>query len=361
MSQEEDSAEKEYEPTERKLQEARKRGEVPKSNELHVAAAYGGLLIAGFGVGSAAFASFGTAGMVLLDQADTLAPMFLDGHTGPVAGILGEVLLATAPWFIIPMIMVLAAVFAQQAMVFAPEKLEPKLSRISPISIAKQKFGGDGLFEFAKSAAKLVVISILLGVFLVVRLPEILETIYFEPGLVTVRLMELIAEFLFIVLIFALAVGAVDFFYQRASHMRKNRMTRKEMMDEMKNSEGDPHMKAQRRQRAQEIAMNKMLTDVPSADVVIVNPTHYAVALKWNRASGGAPICVAKGVDEIAARIREKAMEAGVPIHSDPPTARALYGAIEIGREIWPEHYKAVAAAIRFAEKMRARARTRMW
>jgi flagellar biosynthetic protein FlhB len=361
MAEEEDSAEKEYEPTERKLQKARERGEVPKSTELTVAAAYGGVLIAGFGVGAAAFGAFGTSAMVLLDQADTLAPLFLGGHTGPVAGLLGEVLIAIAPWFVIPFLLVLATVFAQQAMVFAPEKIQPKLSRISPIATAKQKFGADGLFEFAKSSGKLIVISAILGIFLMSRLHEILETIYFTPGMIAVRLMELIAEFLFIVLVLAVVIGCVDFFYQRASHIRKNRMSRKEMMDEMKSSEGDPHMKAQRRQRAYDIATNRMLNDVPKADVVIVNPTHYAVALKWNRASGRAPICVAKGVDEIAARIREKAMEAGVPIHSDPPTARALHAAIDIGREIWPEHYRAVAAAIRFAEKMRARARSRMW
>ena len=112
MAEEEDSAEKEYEPTERKLQKARERGEVPKSTELTVAAAYGGVLIAGFGVGAAAFGAFGTSAMVLLDQADTLAPLFLGGHTGPVAGLLGEVLIAIAPWFVIPFLLVLATVFA---------------------------------------------------------------------------------------------------------------------------------------------------------------------------------------------------------------------------------------------------------
>lgn len=358
---EEDSAEKEHDPTERKLEEARKRGEIPKSTELTVAAAYGGILLTGLGLGATAFGAFGTSAMVLLDQADSLAPLFLAGHTGPVAGLLGAVLVSVAPWFVVPMLAVIATLVAQQALVFAPEKLEPKLSRISPLSNAKQKFGREGLFEFAKSAVKLVVISVILGVFMVGRLPDMLETIYFGPGLVAVRLLDLIAEFLFIVLLIALVIGGVDYLWQRAQHIRRNRMSRKEILDEMKNSEGDPHVKAQRRQRGYEIAMNRMLAEVPKADVVIVNPTHYAVALKWNRASGRAPICVAKGVDEVAARIREKAMESGVPIHSDPPTARALHAAIDVGREIWPEHYRAVAAAIRFAEKMRSRARRRIW
>jgi flagellar biosynthetic protein FlhB len=137
-------------------------------------------------------------------------------------------------------------------------------------------------------------------------------------------------------------------------------MSRKELMDETKDSEGDPVMKQQRRQRAYDIATNRMMADVPKADVVIVNPRHYAVALRWDRTAGGAPVCVAKGVDEVALRIRTVAMEAGVPIRQDPPTARALHASVEIGAEIRPEHYRPVAAAIRFAEAVRKRAR-RKW
>jgi flagellar biosynthetic protein FlhB len=128
-------------------------------------------------------------------------------------------------------------------------------------------------------------------------------------------------------------------------------------MDEFKESEGDPHFKAARRQRAQEVATNRMLVDVARADVVVVNPTHYAVALRWDRGKGGAPVCVAKGVDEIARAIRERAAEHGIPIHSDPPTARAMFASVELGQEIRAEHFRAVAAAIRFADAMRRKAR----
>jgi flagellar biosynthetic protein FlhB len=143
--------------------------------------------------------------------------------------------------------------------------------------------------------------------------------------------------------------------WQRAQHLRRNRMSRQEMVDENKDQEGDPHVKMQRRQRGQEIATNRMLQDVAKADVVVVNPTHYAVALRWNRKGRGAPICVAKGFDEVAARIREKAALAGVPLHSDPATARAIHASVQIGQPILPDHYRAVAAAIRFAEAMRKR------
>lgn len=157
----------------------------------------------------------------------------------------------------------------------------------------------------------------------------------------------------------AVTVAGVDLVWQRFDHARKLRMSFQDMKQEAKSSEGDPYIKAQRRQRGQAIATNRMLLDVPTADVVIVNPTHYAVALKWSRARGSAPVCVAKGEDEIALKIREIAATAGIPVHADPPTARALHATVELGREITPEHYRAVAAAVRFADRMRRAARGR--
>jgi flagellar biosynthetic protein FlhB len=127
-------------------------------------------------------------------------------------------------------------------------------------------------------------------------------------------------------------------------------MTREEVKDEQKKSEGDPLMKSQRRARAREIANSTMLADVKTASVVIVNPTHYAVALSWDRETGAAPVCVAKGVDHLAFAIREAAREADVIIHSDPPTARAIHATVEIGGTIKPEHYAAVASAIHLAQ-----------
>ena len=251
----------------------------------------------------------------------------------------------------------LVAVIAQRAFVVAPDKLQPKLSRISPISNAKNKFGRTGLFEFFKSFVKLVIYSLVLGLFLYWQLDELIAVVSMGPLAVLRLLSQLAIEFLAIVLVIAGSIGALDLIFQHQEHTRKNRMSRKELTDETKQAEGDPHMKQQRRQKAYDIAMNTSLADVPEADVVIVNPTHYAVALKWSRAPGSAPECVAKGVDEIAARIREIAAEAAVPIHRDPATARALFATVEIGEEIRPEHYKAVAAAIRFAETIRSKAR----
>lgn len=359
MSDDDGAVEKEHEATPHKLDEARRKGEVVKSAELAVAAGYAGLWAAALLPGSAGFVDFATRAMVLIDQSDSLAPLILAGGSSAMGGILGGFVVSILPWFAVPAALVLGVLFAQRAIVFAPDKLMPKLSRISPLSNAKQKFGREGLFEFAKSAVKLIVVSVLLGFFLAARLPAMLAALYLDPAPISALLMQMIGEFLLLVLGIALVIGGIDYLWQRSQFLRRNRMSRQELLDEMKQSEGDPYMKQTRRQRAYDIATNRMLSDVPKADVVIVNPTHYAVALKWNRASGRAPICVAKGTDGVAARIREAAATAGVPLHSDPPTARALHAVVEIGREIRPEHYRAVAAAIRFAEAMRQRARAR--
>ena len=188
---------------------------------------------------------------------------------------------------------------------------------------------------------------------------DLFATMSLTPAQGLALMLGLVFQFLLIVFCVSLVFGAVDYLWQVLRHRARNRMSRQEMVEEHKEAEGDPHFKQHRRQRGQEIALNRMLRDVETADVVVVNPMHYAVALKWNRARRQAPVCVAKGVDEAAAAIRARAAEHGVPIHRDPPTARAIYAAVRLGEPVRPDHYRAVAAAIRFAEAMRRRAKGR--
>ncbi|MDP5220020.1 flagellar type III secretion system protein FlhB [Ruegeria sp. 2205SS24-7] len=361
MSGPEDGEDKSFEPTPRKLQKAREKGELARSADLNIAAVYGGFILTLFVFGASMVDQAGTAMSVLLGQSDQLSQMIFDGPAqAPVGGVLSTVTVAILPLFLVPAAAVILSVVAQQAFVVAPAKIKPKLSKISLISNAKNKYGRSGLFEFAKSFLKLVTYGLCLALFLKADLNAILTSGAAGARPAVVVMMATVLQFLMIVFVIALAIGSIDFLWQRAEHLRKNRMTRKEFTDEMKESDGDPHMKNSRRQRGQEIAMNQMIQDVPDADVVIVNPTHFAVALKWSRLPGSAPICVAKGVDEIAAVIRETAISSGVPIHSDPPAARSLHASVEIGQEIDAAHYQAVAAAIRFAEKMRKKARGRV-
>ncbi len=360
---EEDAANKTYDPTPKKLEDARKKGEIARSVDLQSAAGYAGLILALFAAGQSVVQGSGSALMTLLDQSAELSE-FLSGDTSgqPLMGetILG-VLRAVFPVFLFPATLIVLTIIVQRAFVFTPSKLEPKISRISLISNAKNKFGRSGLFEFAKSFTKLVIFSVCLATFINIQLPNILLILEGGAGTGLAYLGQACMIFLLVVFCVSAVIGGIDYFWQQAEHIRKNRMSHKELMDENKEAEGDPYLKQERRSRAQAVATAQMMGQVPAADVVIVNPSHYAVALKWARLPGTAPECIAKGVDEVALRIREVAQEHAVPIHSDPPTARALHALTEIGQEIDPDHYETVAAAIRFADQMRERARQRVY
>lgn len=362
MSDQDEAAEKSHEPSQRKLDEARKKGEIPRAADLQTAMSYLGFLACTAAVGGYCLTHLADALLPLIEQPDRLEDLFFrDGATSVSGSVIVAALSPALPFLLAPGIFVLLTLFATQGFAFSGSKLQPKISRINPIENAKNKFGRRGLFEFFKSFVKLTVYSVFLAVFLRGQLDLITGAVRGSPAEVFLRMTDLIANFLFVVVLIAAVIGGIDFFWQRAEHIRKNRMTQKELRDEMKESEGDPHLKQHRRMRAQEMALNQMLTDVPQADVIVVNPTHFAVALQWSRLPGSAPVCVAKGQDEIAARIREVARDNGVPIHSDPPTARALYATADIGDQIAPEHYRPVAAAIRFADQMRKKAKEQGW
>lgn len=352
----EPSSEKEYAPSERRLDEARRQGDIPMGRDLMAAGGLGGFVLAvlAWPDGLIRVAS---ALQAILDRAESLAPQLASGQPAAWGPLVAELGIGLAPAFLLPGVVVVAVLLAHRGLVFAPDRIRPKLSRVSLIAGAKRRFGREGLFEFGKSTVKLALIAGVLGMFLASGSDRILSGLALAPAQVTLLMLRMMAEFLLLVLVVQLVIGGVDLLWQRVEHLRRNRMTRKEMTDEMKHSEGDPQIKAQRRMKAMEVAGNRMLADVATADVVIVNPTHYAVALRWNRKARGAPVCVAKGVDDTAMAIRAKAMEAGVPLRHDPPTARALYATVALGEEIHPEHYRPVAAAIRFAESLRARVR----
>lgn len=358
MSEAEDSAEKSHEPSQRKLDQARKKGEIARSADLIAASAYAGFFLILVTAGAASALKTGQAMSVMLAQAHVLSDEIFAGNAKPILGTLfAELGHPMIPWFGLPMLAAIACIGAQRAFVFAPSKLSFRVSRISLIANAKNKFGAAGLFEFLKSFSKLTIFTISLGVLLTGQFSVLVESLLYSPQNQLMLLGRLALQFVSIVVLIMFAIGAVDFLWQRHLHMRKNRMSQKELQDEHKEAEGDPHLKQERRARAQQVASNQMVNEVKHADVVIVNPTHYSVALKWSRQPNEAPVCVAKGVDAVALQIREIARENGVPIHPDPPTARALYRDLDIGEQIHEAQFRAVAVAIRFAEDMRSKAR----
>ncbi|MDR0808305.1 MAG: flagellar type III secretion system protein FlhB [Gemmobacter sp.] len=353
----EDSGEKSHEPTQKRLEDLRREGRAARSQDLMAAAAQGGLILAIAGPGLWSLERAGQAMAGLLAEVDRMAPLMTRGARPVVAEVLLPVLGAALPFFLLPLLAVLALITVQRGWLLTPSNLAPKLSRVSILANMGKKFGRQGLVGFAKSVAKLALVAAILGYFLTGRLDRIIGALYLSPLAGIGVLLRMLADFLLVVLLVSVVMGGADYLWQVFEHLRSARMSREELKEEQRDSEGDPHAKSARRQRGQEIAMNRMLADVPKAAVVVVNPTHYAVALAWDRKSGRAPVCLARGVDEIAAHIRERAMAAGVPIHSDPPTARALHAALRVGEEIPRDHYGAVAAAIRFAEAMRQKAR----
>ncbi len=357
MSQE-DGAERSHEASPQKLEEARRKGEFPKSQDLSTWATYLGALLCLMMLAPFVAGRMVNLGGTLLQDADVLSRPLRDGTPGRAGAVLAasmfDLLLFIAP----AAVLVLAMLAAQQAFVVAPTKIAPKLSRISILANAKNKFGPTGLFEFVKSAVKMLIFCGLLAWFLTRHADRIVAAAAEDPRAIPSLLPQMLAEFLIGVVLVSGTIAAVDYLWQRHSHLVKNRMTRQETVDEHKQAEGDPYMRAKRRQRAQEIALNQMLRDVPDATVIVVNPTHYAVALRWSPLDPSPPVCLAKGVDTMAARIREVATQAGVPIFSDPPTARALYAGVEIGDPIDREHFAAVAVAVRFARKLAGEDRT---
>lgn len=357
MSEDQSPSEKPHEATAKRLEDARNRGEIPRSTDLNTAAAYAGLLLAISAIGAIVAQQIGGLAMTLLGQADQLAEAFSGVQDSQFIGALVfRPLLATSLLLALPASLILILITALRGWAIAPSKLAPKLSRISPLSTAKQKFGRAGLFEFAKSTVKLIIFSIALFLYLYLRAEWVFLSITASGGQILTLIGRAMAEFFAVVFVISALIGIIDYLWQVADHHRQNRMTRQEVQDDAKEAEGDPALKQKRRQRAYDIATNQMLADVPKADVIVVNPTHYAIALKWDRSAGQVPICIAKGVDEIAARIREIGAENGVPVFSDPPTARAIYATVELGSVIQPDHYRAVAAAIRFADAIRKKA-----
>ena len=347
-------ADKSHDPTPKKLQTSREKGDVPYSSEATAAATYAGFFVilivaAGWTMTQLqdAMTSF------LVHPTDIGAMLLAPSENGFFARLGARIAAATAPVFAILMAAAVASIMFQRAFTFAPSKIKPKLSRLSMISNAKQKYGPDGLSEFLKSAAKMSAVLAILLLAYKDRFTELPALAQLPANAIAPLLHREAIFFCGLVTAAAALIAAIDLPWRYFQHRNRLKMTYQEVKEENRETEGDPTLKSARRQRAESIATNRMMNDVPKADIVIVNPTHYAVALKWDRARDAAPVCVAKGVDAIAARIREAAAVAGVPIKRDPPTARSIHAMVEIGEEIRKEHYAAVAAAIHYAEEMR--------
>ena len=347
MAEEEGDAEDRQEAASaRRLEKAREEGQVPNSHE---ASGFAALLLA---VLAAAMVLPSTGRDLLralrsiLERGHELTPQQALDVLVPSALVLVPVLAAAAAG-------AATTTLLQTRGLVSAKGLAPQLSRISPLAGLKRLVGAEQLLQFLKTVIKMGLVAA--AMWHAVASPELLEAVIHQPvaallGIVSDQSLRLVAATL---AAFALLAGA-DVFLTYFRHYRRLRMSRQDMKEEAKDTDGDPHVKAKQRAIRQQRSRQRMLAAVPRAAVVITNPTHYAVALGYEEGSSAAPTILAKGADEVAARIREKARESGVPLVSNPPLARALFK-LPVETEIPAEHYQAVAEIIAFVWRARTR------
>jgi flagellar biosynthetic protein FlhB len=236
----------------------------------------------------------------------------------------------------------------QHGLLWSPQKLAPDFSKVSPGAGFKRLYSVDSLVAFGKSLVKVTVISLVCYLSLKPHFAEFLGLIRLDPVALLPFTAALLRTLAFAVLGVLGVTAAFDYFWQKHRFLERLKMSHQEVKEEMRQSEGDPHVKAKLKQQRMERARRRMMQNVPKATVVVTNPTHYAVALFYEPGEAPVPRCLAKGMDKVAFRIREVAIEAGVPIIEDPPLARALYASVEVEETIPEQHYAAVAKVIGF-------------
>lgn len=349
----ESAEDKTEDPTGKKLEKAREEGNVAQTIEAKI---LGSLIVAMILVGM-------LAPMMARDLKALLVPFIERPHTIPVdlaalsnlssylAIGVGKVLLW--PFALVIVFALVLSVAQTGGFLFVPKRIVPSFDKINPMSGLKRMFSVNQLVELVKALAKLSLVGALLGWATWRHRGEFqnLAAIGLE-GLLS-YLQDQIYWMAFVTVLAMVAIALADYLFQRFRWMEKMKMTKQEVRDEHKQQEGDPQVKARIRSIRVQRARKRMMAAVPRADVVVTNPTHYAVALKYDPETMDAPHLVAKGADLVAKRIRDLATENDVPIVENPPLARALYASVELDQEVPPEHYKTVAEVIGYVMRLK--------
>jgi len=346
-----DDSEKTEEPTQKRLEDALKKGDVPKSQEVNT----------WFVMLAATMFIMVFATPMMSTLANSLVTFLSHPHEIPSDGehlriVFTEIASSVmgALWLPLGLLMVAAVVgnIIQHKPVFSAELITPKLSKISPLSGWKRLFSSQSLMNFVKGILKLAIVGTIMFLILWPERDRLDSLVSADINQLMPTLQSLAIKLMTGVVIVLTIIAAMDLAYQRFSWMKKQRMSHKELKDEYKQLEGDPTVKAKLKQLRAERGRKRMMAEVPDATVVVTNPTHFAVALKYSDELQ-APICVAKGVEDLALKIREIAKEHDVPIVENPPLARTLHATVEIDDEVPPEHYKAVAQVIGYVMRLK--------
>jgi flagellar biosynthetic protein FlhB len=340
-------------PSAKRLEDAHKRGDVVKSQEVTTWFMLGGTGLVLAAMGPMTADRLSQSLRLLLANAD----QFHIGSAGFEHFFLG---LATAILLValIPLTVIAAVGIAGNLIQHRPlvsfEPLIPKFSKISPISGAQRLFSREALVNFLKGLAKLTIVGTVMAYVLWPERDRLETMVTMDPAAILPATKDLGLKLMWAVMAAMTAIAVLDYFYQRQRRWNRLRMTVQEMRDEFKQMEGDPQIKGRIRAIRLERARRRMMADVAKATVVVANPTHYAVALSYDK-SMPAPRCVAKGIDTLALKIREVAEEHQVPVVENPPLARALYASVEIDETIPAEHFQAVAQVIGFVMRLKQR------
>jgi flagellar biosynthetic protein FlhB len=357
VAEDTDPESKTEDATPQKLDKARQKGDVAKSADVAQALSL---------LGATAVVVMG-GGYFATSMGEALLPFIAQPHLlvdGLQAGA-GVEIGMNALWAIAPFMgaVMLATIVGgvsgnvfQSGLVFTAEKLKPKWSKVSPIGGLKRIFGPDGLMQFVQTFAKLIAVSFICWMVLKPHLREFETMAAMPPAAILPLARDLMIALMAATLVFLAFSAGADFLWQKARFAKRQRMSKEEVKEEFKQSEGDPHIKAKLKQIRMQKSRQRMMQNVPTATVIVTNPTHYSVALRYEPDKGdAAPVCVAKGVDAVALRIREVAREHNVPVVENVPLARALYAAVEIDDIIPREHFEAAARVIGFVMKKRGR------
>jgi len=347
VAEQADAEDRTEEPTARKLQKAREDGQIARSVELSAAgvtlSAIAMIFFAGSGLAERLADGFASA--FVFDRKVLESPNLLPGI---FLSRLADGLLLVAPIFIVTLVVAILATAAFGGLSFSSKLIEPKFDKLNPLSGLKRMFGLKAGFELGKAIAKCLIVGGLLGWVLMDNISTLasLGAMSIEPALAQTG--SLIARSALIVAFGLVLIALVDVPYQYFDFMKRMRMSRQEIKDEMKDMEGQPEVRAQIRKRQREIATRKMMTKVKDADVVITNPDHFSVALSYDPTSDGAPVLVAKGIDHLAFRIRDEARKNGVQIFEAAPLARSLYYTTELDQPVPEALYVPVAQVIAY-------------
>ncbi|MBX9616000.1 MAG: flagellar biosynthesis protein FlhB [Caulobacteraceae bacterium] len=357
MAEDADPESKTEEASPHKLEQARKKGDVAKSADVAPALSL---------LGASAVIIMG-GGYFSTSMAESLLPFIAMPHLlmGGLDAGAGVEIGMNALWAIAPFLgaVMLATIVGgvsgnvlQSGLLFSAEGIKPKWKKVSPMAGLKRIYGPDGLMQFGQTLLKLVAVSIVCWMVMKPHAREFETMAAMSPAAILPLARDMLVALLMSTLVFLAISAGGDFLWQKMRFAKRQRMSKEEVKEEHKQSEGDPHIKAKLRQIRMQRSRQRMMQNVPGATVIVTNPTHYSVALRYEPDKGdAAPVCVAKGVDAVALRIREMAREHNVPIVENVPLARALYAAVDIDEIIPREHFEAAAKVIGFVMQKRGR------